>query len=207
MRYLPPTSSPARRKTLVAKTRKVIGVVTKVFKHAETDKPLFTHALEVAATFTEELESELFYPAPFSRTFTSASQLSDSTGSTPRSSMLFSRQTSQTIIAVPEPKMCPEKAPQGGTTAPTSQPISNRNKNPFISILEEEENDCIDPLDYQDSDDDEVLYMRCRRGTPHLNSFATSLPYDPYAAFLSHPSYKPPYTFPTLHRSVNPYYS
>ncbi|KIO25003.1 hypothetical protein M407DRAFT_211294 [Tulasnella calospora MUT 4182] len=184
--------------------------MSKVFKHAD-DQASTRHALDVPLPGTEDLEFEEFYPAPFTRIFTSASQLSGSTGSTPRSSVLLSRHTSQTNITVPELKPSWDKATAPShveARAPNSQVIAGRTKGPFISILEEEEDDaCGEAWGEYDSDDDDMLCIRRKRHAPPYNGLATSLVHNPYAAFLFQPSYKSPYLFPKVHRSVNAYYS
>lgn len=161
---------------------------------------------------TEDLDFDEFYPAPFSRTFTPASQSSGSTGSTPSSSILFSRHTSQTTFAVPELKPNWEKAPALApleTRASIPQVTASRTKGTFISILEEEENDVcgVEAWGAYDSDDDDMLCMRRKRRAPPFDGIATSLVFNPFAAFLTHPSYKSPYLFPKVHHSVNAYYS
>ncbi|KAG8931099.1 hypothetical protein FRC01_001859, partial [Tulasnella sp. 417] len=58
-------------------------------------------------------------------------------------------------------------------------------------------------LDLSSEDDDEdegVIFMRSKRVNSGL---VTSLPRNPYAAFLSQPLYKPAYSFPTARRSVD----
>ncbi|KAG9049853.1 hypothetical protein FS837_008903 [Tulasnella sp. UAMH 9824] len=201
MRHQSSTSHPARTNALAAKTRKVFGAVTKTIRRH--------HASNGTPASTDDLDFDGFYPAPFSRTFTPASQSSGSTGSTPSSSVLFSRHTSQATIAVPELKPNWEKAPALSpleTRAPIPQATASRTKGPFISILEEEENDG-EAWGSYDSDDDDMLCIRRKRHAPPYNGIATSLVFNPFAAFLTHPSYKSPYLFPKVHHSVNAYYS
>ncbi|KAG8924176.1 hypothetical protein FRC01_011840 [Tulasnella sp. 417] len=209
MRHQSSITSPTCTKALAAKTKRVLGVVSRVFKHPE-DKTSFRHVLNILPSSAGELEFEELYPGPFARPYTSTSQFSGSTGSTPRSSVLFSRQASQTTITVPEPKQNWEKTTATSPVearAPNSQVTGGRNKGPIISILEEEEDDGRDgPWGEDDSDEDEMLCMRHKRRAPY-NGLATSLAHNPYAAFLTQPSYKSPYLFPKVHRSVNAYYS
>ncbi|KAG8950952.1 hypothetical protein FRC04_007016 [Tulasnella sp. 424] len=206
------SSSSVRAKSLVAKTKDFVGSMVKAFKPLDIkiQLPLTTSSLETLPAPADEPEPEpefeFFYPSPpFTRRFTSTSQLSGSTGSTALAS-IFSGQTYQTNVTVAQDTECSEEAAGIASQTPSSQEgedsLSTRVQHGLGDDgLNERFFDGGDGEDDEDEDDG-VLLMRSKRSEPTRACFVTSLPRIPYAAFLSQPLYKQPYVFPTARPST-----
>ncbi|KAG8916428.1 hypothetical protein FRC01_003157 [Tulasnella sp. 417] len=210
-----------RARALVDKTRDFISVITNAIKYSEPKAfvapPTPEKQSSALADYESDHSSELFYPTPpFARRFTFSSQRSGSTNSTSTApSSIFSRHTYQTrtTVAGEGDEPCLEKddgipaveEDVGGFGAAQDSDILTRlnesARDPSSFALQAESSD-EESYPGQSSDDDEgVLFIRSER--VKQPTFATSLTRDPYAAFLSRPSYKLSYVFPTTRRSVN----
>lgn len=66
---------------------------------------------------------------------------------------------------------------------------------------DEEDSEALSENGEEDDVDEGALFMRAKRTKPFQSCSATSLPRNPYAAFLSQPLYKPSYIFPTARRT------
>ncbi|KAG8949728.1 hypothetical protein FRC04_008268 [Tulasnella sp. 424] len=222
-------NSTARGKALVAKTKEVLSSITKIFNYSEIEPcsvpPRAPSATPPASFDGEpEPESELFYPLPpFTRTFTSGSQLSGSTKSTSTAaSSIFSCHTYQTTnTAAGEEKelysgkddttTTIEEAANAdivqtslGLVLPHITSCGNEQVQSSTSLMEwsnDGEHSEASSENEEEDDDEGALFMRAKRTKPFRSYPTTSLPRNPYAAFLSQPLYKPSYIFPTARRT------
>ncbi|KAG8900070.1 hypothetical protein FRC01_010274 [Tulasnella sp. 417] len=219
------TNSTARPRTLVDRTKSLFCAITSAIKYPEPKvtfslsgvngrlsrleslilapsfaPPAFEVESPALADGESDREPALCYPTPpFARRFTSSShwQHAGSTKSTTSTtnSSVFSRHTYQTATTVAgEGKELSLEKGDGIVAAEGDVEVgvgaSGDESSPELSS--------------EDDDDDEgVFFIRSKRVKPLQPGFVTSLPRNPYAAFLSQPLYKPPYIFPTARRSVD----
>ncbi|KAG8915968.1 hypothetical protein FRC01_003458 [Tulasnella sp. 417] len=219
-------NSTTRAKTFVDKTKGLFGAITNSIKSSEHKAPSFAPLAseEAACALTDsesDRESALPYPTPpFARRFTTSSQHSGSTKSTTSTSTssIFSRFTYQTVAteAGEGDGSCLEKCDE--TVAVKEDMGAGATQDPYIftrfnepargpsfpalqADSDDDESYSGRPSEGEEDDDEGVIFIHSKR--VKQPAFATSLTRNPYASFLSQASYKPPYIFPTIRRSVD----
>ncbi|KIO25004.1 hypothetical protein M407DRAFT_8645 [Tulasnella calospora MUT 4182] len=197
-------NSTHRSKAFVTKTKDAFGSMIKAFKSLEIIPSSRSSAFKPLPASNED-DDDLFHPSPpFVRRFASTSQLSGSSGSTAVASVA-SRQTHKTDSTATEYSDCLDrtnKFAQVRVPASASHSIANRKDVFSLSIQQESDDEHpTEHFDDEDDDDDEILLIRSKRRQQTRTGFLTSIPHNPFGAFLSQPGYKQPYTFPSTRRS------
>ncbi|KAG8945313.1 hypothetical protein FRC00_010154 [Tulasnella sp. 408] len=214
-------NSTSRAKALVGKTKDLLSAFANTFKYSENKAshitpPTFEERTSAIVDDEHDQDLELFYPVPpFFRRFTPNSQRSGSARSTSTApSSIFSHHTSQTAATVAGEgnQSDPEKedATADEATGVRASGLSLHDSNILIhpnepgrgsfslrADLSDDEGRSGGSSEDEEDEEEEILFMRSKRVASLQPEFATSLSRNPYAAFLSQSSYKPPYIFPT----------
>ncbi|KAG8917243.1 hypothetical protein FRC01_002586 [Tulasnella sp. 417] len=189
MRHQYRANSTVRATALVSRTKGAIGSMFKAIKSLEILPHSRSSAFKPVPAFSNEEEDEIFRPSPsFTRRFTSTSRSSRSTSSTAvttiSSHYTYKTNTTATLDV--------DELAQVIVKGSVLQPSVKQEYTPSFSIDLESDDDY--PSDQWEGEDDEDQALLIRSDHAELTraGFATSLPHNPYAAFLSQPLYKQP---------------